>query len=47
MSTGISAVGGRFLRGAKATICLLWDKHLQTDTKRGPEAQQLNYSAFI
>lgn len=36
MSTEISAVGGRFLRGAKATICLLWDKHLQTDTKRGP-----------
>lgn len=47
MSTEISAVGGRFLPGGKATICLLWDKHLQTDIKRRPEAQQLNYSAFI
>lgn len=36
MAAEISAVGGRFLRGAKATICLLRDKHLQTDTKRGP-----------
>lgn len=36
MSTEISAVGGRFPRGAKATICLFWDKPLQTDTKQGP-----------
>lgn len=36
MAAEISAVGGRFLPGAKATICLLRDKHLQTDTKRGP-----------
>lgn len=36
MSTEICAVGGRFLPGPKATICLCWDKHLPTDAKQGP-----------
>lgn len=45
MSTEVGAVGGRFPLGAKkATICLFWKKHAQTDTKQGP---RLNDSAFI